>query len=295
MKRKLKDILKRKLTLIICLSILFLFIFMSNAYSILKTKIDITGNASIDLAEESWMPKLSFVKISQIENMFFYEITITNDSDSTFYDWKIKIDNTGYIFFPFGIDAVENNDGWILKNTIWDNRIDAGGKLVINITFMVTGSPENSMTQEEYADYFVRNHIKISSDVNKELERDGKIITNGKATLTLSEKEEEITDFTLEVKKDYVPSTENEKQYILTIYNNTNYDYTNVRVNVYLGNGVLINLSPSEIICQHKEDVTFKIPIDIILEREKAVSVYITINSKDSNFVPKAVIAGEIY
>ena len=75
--RSFKKFINQKLTFIICISLLLILIFMANGYSLLKTKLNINGNATADLNfYEDWQPELEFVKVSQMEDVFFYEITI---------------------------------------------------------------------------------------------------------------------------------------------------------------------------------------------------------------------------
>ena len=284
MRRRLRKFLSKKLPLMIFLLLIFLYMFMAYGYAILKTDFNINGSASINSQVEKWRPKLKFVKISQIENVFFYEITIENDSRLTCYEWKLKIEDTEYISFPFGIDAVREDNSWVLNNTKWDSRIEPGGTVILNITFQVDLNLDNSMTPEEYAKYFTRNHITISANTKEEVEREGTIITNGNATLTLNENEEELKDFKIEKNINYIPETENEIQYILTIYNNSDKDYYRIRVNMYLENIVLKEISPIEVICNNINSITFKVARDVELERNKAVSVYITLISENDNF-----------
>ncbi len=288
MQRTIKKILNKKLGLIICVILLVLYVFMASAYSILKTKLNINGTTYIK--EEKWQPKLSFVKTGQLENTFFYEIIIENQSNLTCYEWQLEIEDTGYIAFPFGIDAVKQDNIWVMNNSIWDNRIERGGRLIVNITFQVT-NVNDSMTVQEYADYFVKNYIKINANTQVQVERQGKIITNGNASLTLSEEEQEIKDFIIEENKNYIPTNVNEKQYILTIYNKLYNKISKIRANIYFGNATLLGISPSEFFCDHKTNANFQVPIDIELEKEESVSVYITINVEDKNFVPDAVVA----
>ena len=123
--RSFKKFINQKLTFIICISLLLILIFMANGYSLLKTKLNLNGNATADLNfYEDWQPELEFVKVSQMEDVFFYEIIVNNDSNQTYYKWKLKIQDTGYIDFPFGIDATKENNIWTLDYSSWDNRID---------------------------------------------------------------------------------------------------------------------------------------------------------------------------
>ena len=285
MRRRLKKFLSKKLPLMIFLLLIFLYMFMAYGYAILKTDFNINGSAIINSPEEEkWRPKLKFVKISQIENVFFYEITIENDSRLTCYEWKLRIQDTEYISFPFGIDAVREDNAWVLNNTKWDSRIEPGGTVILNITFQVELSSNNSMTPEEYAKYFTKRYITISANTEDKVGRDGTIITEGKATLTLNENEEELKDFKIEKNINHIPETENEKQYILTIYNNSDKDYFRIRVNMYLENVTLVGISPIEVICNNINSITFKVARDVELEKNKAVSVYITLISEDDNF-----------
>ena len=290
MRRYLKKFFSQKSVLFICTALLLISIFMANGYAILKAKLNIDGTTSIEPAPETWTPHLSFVQTSQLDNVF-YEIIIENDSNLTCYEWELKIKDTGYISFPFGVDAERQGNSWVLNNLIWDDRIEAGGKLTVNITFQVERDLDNSMSIEEYADYFVNHFITISVNTNPSGDKEGKIVKNGNATLILHENEIEVKDFVLEKNKAFTPSLPNETQYILTVYNNSNNNYSKIRANIYLGNSSLLGISPSEIVCEHATSTTFKVPVGISLEKDKAVSVYITIRTEDSTFVPDVVVA----
>ncbi len=291
--RNLKKFIKRKSTLIICLSILIILIFMANGYSLLKTKLTINGNSTANLDfYEDWYPKLNFVKTSQMEDVFFYQIIVDNDSNKTYYKWKLKIQDTGYIDFPFGIDAKKENNNWILDYSSWDNRIEAGKKLFLNIIFRVNDL-DNSMSKEEYAKYFLENFVQISGISKIKINRKGEAVTNGNATLTLKQNEEEIKTFDFEENLDYEPNSQNEKQYILNIYNKSDNDYYELRVNMFTGTeNILIGISPYEVVCQHIDNVTFEIPTWIYLTKDTAVSVYITVVTENNTFNPDIVVTG---
>ena len=102
--RNFKKFINQKLTLIVFISFLLILIFMANGYSLLKTNLNLNGNVTA--------------------NLDFYEIIVDNDSNQTYYKWKLKIEDTGYIDFPFGIDATKENNIWTLDYSSWDNRID---------------------------------------------------------------------------------------------------------------------------------------------------------------------------
>ena len=160
--RNLEKFIKKKLTLIICLSFLLILIVMANGYGLLKTKLTVNGNSTANLDfYEDWYPQLNFSKTSQMEDVFFYQIIVNNDSNKTYYKWKLKIQDTGYIDFPFGIDGTKEGNSWILDYSSWDNRIDAGKELFVNIIFRVKDL-NNSMSKEEYAKYFLENFVQIS-------------------------------------------------------------------------------------------------------------------------------------
>ncbi len=290
MRKKLKLILRRKSTLIICSILLLLFIFMSSGYAVLKTKFDIKGQTYIK-EEEKWQPRLSFIEISQLEDVFFYQIIIENNSNQNCYAWQLRIHDTGVISFPFGIDAEKQQDNWIINNKPWDGRIEAGGRLIVNITFRISLDENETMTTKEYAEYFVKNHIKISADTEERPGKQGNIITSGKATLTLDDREEEIKDYIFEENKLYNSENSNEKQYILTVYNKTGKIYSDIRANMYIGEAMLLDVSPSEVICDNIDNITFETPFEVQLGDEEGVSVYITLKLEDTKFAPDIIVA----
>ena len=72
--------------------------------------------------------------------------------------------------------------------------------------------------QKNMQNILLKNHIKISADTEERPGKQGNIITSGKATLTLDDREEEIKDYIFEENKLYNSENSNEKQYILTVY-----------------------------------------------------------------------------
>ena len=248
MKRKLiKRFWKKRNTLIICFGILLSFVFMSNGYSILDTTLNITGTSSINLEqEEEWIPDVEYLETKQMENVFFYDIIIHNNSENTYQNWEIKMyDNKKVIHaYEYG----ESEDGYrIIRNTKWDNRIEKGGLVTVTIIFSVNLDKEDTMTAEEYAKYYVENYIKVSGRLTKP-DREGDIIKKGNASLTLRKSEIQVTNFNIRLNPSYETEIENERQYIIDITNDTDYDFKKVRANVYLGDdNILLEVSPSEI------------------------------------------------
>ena len=87
MRRRLRIFINKKLTFIICITLLLLFIFMANGYSILKTKLNVSGEGTIKEIS-SWNPQIEFVNTDRIGNMFFYDITVYNNSNFVYKDWQ---------------------------------------------------------------------------------------------------------------------------------------------------------------------------------------------------------------
>ena len=170
-----------------------------------------------------------------------------------------------------------------------------GKKLILNIIFQVRDL-DNSMTKEEYAKYFLKNYVKIFGISKIKIDRKGEIITNGNATLTLKQGEKEVKTFEIEENMDYESSNPNEKQYILNIYNKSNNLYSDLRVNMFTKNDniSLIDISPSEVICEHSESITFEIPTWIYITNDTAISVYITVITNNGTFNPDIIVTSLI-
>lgn len=250
MRRRLRMILKQKLTFIICLIIFVVSIFMANGYASFKTKLNIVGSTTIEkVKEEKWEPNVSFRQTSQIGSLFFYDIVIKNTSNLTYKNWQIKIYDDNFIMFPYDIDGTREDDGWLLSNSNWDSRIESEETVIVTITFMITSEDlPNGMSLEEYAKYYVEHSIEVSGDY-KEENRDGNIIQKGNASLSLRESEVEVTNFTFQENTEYEPKQQNEKQYILNVTNDSNSKYIKIRANIDIGTNKLLEVSPSEIIC----------------------------------------------
>ena len=71
---------------------------MANGYSILNTKLALKMETSI-AEEEPWNPKVDFINVRKMGNVFFYNIIVQNTSKFTYKDWKITMYNNSYIGF----------------------------------------------------------------------------------------------------------------------------------------------------------------------------------------------------
>lgn len=295
-KRLIRRFLKKKSTIIICFSILVIFVCMSNGYSILNTVLNITGTSSIISSsgkEELWEPDVEFINTEQMGNIFFYDIIVHNNSENTCQDWEIKIYDDKNITQSF--EYGEKEDGYrVIKNTNWDNKIEPGGAVTVTIIFTVSEDVKDTMTIEEYAKYFMQNYIKVSGTIT-EPNREGEIITNGGALLSLKKSEIQVTNFSITLDTSYKTEIENERQYIIDINNDTEYDFIKVRANVYLGkDNKMLEVSPSEITCINKTNTTFELPFWMQISKNTTTSIYIMVITEDKNFIPDIVLAAEI-
>ena len=282
--RRLRIFINKKLTFIICITLLLLFIFMANGYSILKTIKEIS----------SWNPQIEFVNTDRIGNMFFYDITVYNNSNLIYKDWQLKVYDNEYITYPYMFEARREDDGWVIDNSSWDNRIEPNQDIIFTINFYVSDDLQSEMTPEEYAEYFIKNFIKVSGTGTVKPDREGEIITNKNASLTLKESEVEIKSLKIEKNNLFESDIPNEKQYILTINNTTNMDLSRIRVNIYIGNeNKLLEATPSEIVCEHGTNITFELPSWIQISSGESALVYFMITSEDENFIPDVVVAGK--
>ena len=98
MRNRFKKFLYNNLCFVNCLIFLLLFIFMANGYSLLKSRLNLNGKNNIS-EEAPWLPKISFQMTKRLGNIFFYNIIIENDSNLTYKDWKITMNNSDYINF----------------------------------------------------------------------------------------------------------------------------------------------------------------------------------------------------
>ena len=293
MRKRLRILINKKLTFIICITLLLLFIFMANGYSILKTKLNVSGEGTIREIS-SWNPQIEFVNTDRIGNMFFYDITIYNNSNLIYKDWQLKVYDNEYITYPYMFEARREDDGWVIDNSSWDNRMEPNQDIIFTINFYVSDDLQSEMTPEEYAEYFVKNFIKISGTGTIKPDREGEIITNKNASLTLKESEVEIKSLKIEKNNLFESDIPNEKQYILTINNTTNMDLSRIRVNIYIGNeNKLLEATPSEIVCEHGTNITFELPSWIQISSGESALVYFMITSEDENFIPDVVVAGK--
>lgn len=293
MRKRLRIFINKKLTFIICITLLLLFIFMANGYSILKTKLNVLGEGKIREIS-NWNPQIEFVNTDRIGNMFFYDITIYNNSNLIYKDWQLKVYDNEYITYPYMFEARREDDGWVIDNSSWDNRIEPNQDVIFTINFYVSDDLQSEMTPEEYAEYFVKNFIKVSGTGTIKPDREGEIITNKNASLTLKESEVEIKSLKIEKNNLFESDIPNEKQYILTINNTTNMDISRIRVNIYIGNeNKLLEATPSEIVCEHGTNITFELPSWIQISSGESALVYFMITSEDENFIPDVVVAGK--
>lgn len=290
---RIKKFLYRNAYFIFFCSIFIILLFMANGYSILKTRLNVSGVSNIDYKiEDVWKPKVKYKMTKQMGDVFFYDIVIYNDTEIAYQNWELKIFDTGYISFPLSFGGEKQGDYWVLNNSNWDKKIDSKGKLIITITIQISENLPDSMTKEEYAQYFVENYVTFSGTNTGENIRDGDIITNGNATLTLRKDEEKLTTFSIEEDKEYSQDEKNEKQYIITINNDTDNDFVKLRGNIYMGEeNALLEVSPSEITCQSSTNATFEMPTWFQVYSKAKASFYIIIKTTEKNFIPEVVMA----
>ena len=291
MKRTKKII--NKLPNIICVLALSTFIFMANGYGILKQELTINGKAEIN--EEIIKPEVKFKRTQQIgDYIFFYDIIIYNNNTNINYqNWQIKIKDTEYITYPYSIDGKRADDGWILTNYNWDDRIEAGEKVNVTITFEVSSEIPNTILVEEYVQDFLNNSIEITC-TNSGADKEGTLVQNGKAKLILKGSEIEIKDFKVKVDSEYVAQNPNEKMYVITINNNTDSDYLIIRGNIYVGSNRILEVSPSVITCDHIDNATFTLPQWVQIPKGSSLMLYIMIHTTEENFIPDIVLSATI-
>ena len=292
MKRKIKKIIN-KLPNIICVLALSTFIFMANGYGILKQELTINGKAEIN--EEIIKPEVKFKRTQQIgDYIFFYDIIIYNNNTNINYqNWQIKIKDTEYISYPYSIDGKRTDDGWILTNYNWDDRIEAGEKVNVTITFEVSSEIPNTILVEEYVEDFLNNSIEITC-TNSGADKEGTLVQNGKAKLILKGSEIEIKDFKVKVDSEYVAQNPNEKMYVITINNNTDSDFLIIRGNIYVGSNRILEVSPSVVTCDHIDNATFTLPHWVQLSKGSSLMLYIMIRTTEENFIPDIVLSATI-
>lgn len=286
---------KNNFIFLICLTF---FILMSNGYGLLEEKLKIIGETTINVEDnekQKIKPEVKFEKTDQIgNNIFFYNIIIYNNSNISYHNWQIKIKDTEYISYPYSIDGERTDDSWILTNYNWDERIESGEKIYISIIFEVSSQKPNELSIEDYVQYFLNNSIEVTC-LSTEEDREGIIIKNGNARLTIKESEIEVKDFNIQIDQSYIVENPNEKMYIITINNDTNKNYINIRGNIYLGtNNKILEVSPSEITCDHITNVTFILPQWVQLQKNSSLVIYVIIDKAEENFIPDIVLSATI-
>ena len=295
MKRTLKKIIN-KVPNIICTITILIFLFMANGYGILKERLEVNGKATIEEdGEETIKPTVRFKKTQQMgDYIYFYDIILYNDTNLDYHNWKIKIKDTEYISYPYSVDGERTDDGWILKNYNWDDRIEAGEKVNVTITFEISREIPSEISIEQYVEDFLNNSIEITCS-NKKIDKEGNIIKNGNAELTLKKSEVEIKDYKVQLEKDYEVENPNEKMYSIIINNNTENDYLVIRGNIYVGpNNKVLEVSPSAITCNHNTDATFTLPVWVQVPKGSSLLIYVMISTTEENLVPQVVLAGLI-
>ncbi len=299
--KELKSFFYKKKVLLIS-SILITLICITGGYAILRARLDFNGIFSVsgEKTDENEIPKIyqkdiDFVKTGGWGNTFVYDIIIPNNSSITHEELTLKIYDTGYIVFPSWFTVSSDKDGWILTASEENSVVEESGTLKVSITFDVIDNLEDSMSIYEYADYFVRNFIVVSGSNKPKTEQGGTIIENGNAKLTLEQFEKEVKSFTIERNLNYISTIQNEKQYILTINNQTTGNYRGVRANIYYGlENQLESITPTEIIYEHDTNCTIETPIWVQIEPNGKTLIYINIILEDENFVPDVVVAALI-
>ena len=284
-----------KLPNIICIIILLLFIIMANGYGLLEKKLNVSGETIIDI-DEVINPEVGFKKTEQLgDYIFFYDIIIYNNSNNDYLSWQIKINDAKYISYPYSIDAKRTDGPWIINNSNWDERIEAGGKVNVTIIFEVSNELSGTELIEEYVQDFLKKSIEITCSTKREDDNGKEVIKEGNANLTLKDAEMQIKNYSMQKDVNYSTSNPDEKMYVLTLNNDTDSDFLAIRGNIYLGTeNKMLEVSPSAITCSNINDTTFILPSWIQVAKGSSLTLYFMINTKNDNFIPNIVLAATI-
>ena len=295
MKKRLKKFVNICLPNIICIFYLLYFLIMSNGYGILKERLDINGKTTIDI-ENVIEPKISYTRTEQYgNNVFFYNLTIYNNSSKDYKSWQVKINDTEYISYPFSITGERIDNAWLIRNLNGDEIIEAGGEVEITIIFEISDNLPSTINIEDYIENFLNSSIEITCSYNENTNNDLNVVKKGKAKLTLEKSEIEIKNFNIKVNLNYSTEIPDEKMYMLTINNDTDNDFVSIRGNIYLGTeNKILEVSPSEVTCFNTEDVTFILPNWVNVPKGESLILYFMIIEKDDSFIDNIVLAATI-
>ena len=295
MKKRLKKFVNICLPNIICMVYLLYFLIISNGYGILEERLDINGKTTIDI-ENVIEPKISYTRTEQYgNNVFFYNLTIYNNSSKDYKSWQVKINDTEYISYPFSITGERIDNAWLIRNLNGDEIIEAGGEVEITIIFEISDNLPSTINIEDYIENFLNSSIEITCSYNENTNNDLNVVKKGKAKLTLEKSEIEIKNFNIKVNLNYSTEIPDEKMYMLTINNDTDNDFVSIRGNIYLGTeNKILEVSPSEVTCFNKEDVTFILPNWVNVPKGESLILYFMIIEKDDSFIDNIVLAATI-
>ncbi len=276
--------------IILFITIITLF-FMSYGYALLETNLTTEGQTSIaTYSTPNVCPGyLGFSKISNWNDTYIYQLFINNTSEEDYNEWELKIYNPGFISFPEWFEGETTADGWILKDDGRNRFIGKKSSISIILTFDVLDG--QNKPKDEYAEYFVQNFIFFTGCGGSTA--NGKKITKGNTEITLGMYEEELTNYTLIENTDYTAQNEFEKQYILTINNDTKNDYLKIRGNIYLGSNKIIAIDGSTITEENATNVSFESLYGYNILHNTTEKIYITIN-KTEDITPEIIIVGLI-
>ncbi len=276
--KTLKSFWKNHHFLIISLLSILLLIYMASGYGLLKNNLQITGTTKIlkknqeklDMKETSQMT-LTFQETNCQDNIFTYDIIITNNSNITYYNWQLKIEKPDYIIFP----SIKENKDFFLTNSNRKSEIKPKESISVSITFEVINNIINTMTLRETANYFVNHYIYLDSYDNNIRNT---IITKGKAQLMLFDYEEELTSYTLVENTNYHSNNQKEHQYLLTITNNSNKNYLGFRANLYFGkDNTILDTSFMTILNIGVGNITFEFLNSLPISPNSSQTIYLTI------------------
>ena len=190
------------------------------------------------------------------------------------------------------MNGEKRSDGWVIVNSKWDNRVEPEEKLVVTVIFEVKDNLQSKMSIQEYSKYFVENYIKVTGSSRTANMRKGEIVKNNNSELSLKSDEQELKNFTVNEDLEFVPTIPNEKQYIIDVYNDTENDFSKIRGNIYLGDKTeLLEVSPSEILSNHKDDSTFELPFWVEIPAKEKLTFYIIVQTEDENFNPDITLS----
>lgn len=298
-KRKIKKFLSNNTYVLLFIAVFTILGFMTTGYALLKSTGTLNGFAEIIANSEPDVPgDITEVCVSDIDGVMrtqpwptgtnmksLYDVTITNSSDETYYNWKMKMYAPQTYLISSSHATVERDGDYVLISSLgWNGVIEPGE----STTFEMSAEAPNGV---DMANIFSGLAMIVCGRATDEKEE----VTDGNASIELGQQEVKL-DVSFGPKTQMGAWGGSVNLYEVVLTNNTEYSTTDIRTLIYYGPYALNTAYPVKINrdepANYILEVTNTATGNAPLAPGESFSFTLVINTRDTTFYPDIVAAG---